>query len=84
MKIKLSLIILLFSMTASLSAAQQQTEAASKVLALERSEVVYDWRANAFIGNKRNFRHWKIADNHGIANLRLPAFGAEISVTFSV
>jgi len=51
LKIKLSLLILLFSMTATFSAPQQQTEAASKVLALERSEVVYDWRANAFIAN---------------------------------
>ena len=35
LKIKLSLLILLFSMTMTFSAAQQQTEAASKVLALE-------------------------------------------------
>jgi len=35
MKSTLSLLILLFSMTATFSAAQQQTEAASKVLALE-------------------------------------------------
>ena len=35
LKIKLSLLILLFSMTATFSAPQQQTEAASKVLALE-------------------------------------------------
>jgi hypothetical protein len=35
LNIKLSLLILLFSMTMTFSAAQQQTEAASKVLALE-------------------------------------------------
>src|ERR1700722_16858507 len=29
----------------------------------EGSELVYDWRANAFIANKCNFRHWKITDN---------------------
>jgi hypothetical protein len=29
----------------------------------ERPEVVYDWRANAFIANKCNFRQWKVADN---------------------
>ena len=51
MKIKLLLVTLLLSVTATFSAAQQQTEAASKVLALERSEVVYHWRANAFIAN---------------------------------
>ena len=37
--------------------------AASQFLQRERSEDVYDWRADAFIGNKCNFRHGKIADN---------------------
>jgi len=36
---------------------------ASQLLQSERSEVVYDWRANELIADKRNFRHWKIADN---------------------
>jgi hypothetical protein len=35
----------------------------SQLLQSKRSELVYDWRANAFIANKCNFRHCKSADN---------------------